>query len=163
MAPVSTTQILARRSRQLSCGAECVDWAIGKLEEGHDSPSLRILSGLTPPLNHFEIAALRERVLADLSPPELQLEDPVMAYVREMIATAIAEDRLMVRTFQQIAQLAIELEHPRDLQRFYNLYSAWEDLQRFQEQWYWDGADRSNIERIMRQEAEAFIAQGGVE
>jgi hypothetical protein len=129
------------------------------LEEGHDSPSLRILSGLTPPLNHFEIAALRERVLADLSPPELQLEDPVMAYVRELFATAIADDRLMVRTFQQIAQLAIQLEQPRDLQRFYNFYSAWEDLQYSEEQWYWDGADRSNIDGIMRREAEAFIAQ----
>ena len=162
MTPVSTTQILARRSRQLSCGAECVDWAIGMLEEGHDSPSLRILSGLTPPFNHFEIAALRERVLADLSPPELSLEDPVRAYVRELVATAIAEDRPMVRAFQQIAQLAIQLEHPRDLQRFYNLYFAWEDLQRSEEQWYWDGADRSNIDGIMRKEAEAFIAHGGV-
>lgn len=158
---VSTTQILARRHRELACGSECIEWAIGLLEEGCDSPSLRILSGLTPPLNHFEIAELRERVLADLSPPELSIADPVAAYVRQFVSTAITDDRPMATTFRQVAQLAIELEYPRELQVFYNLYFAWEDLQQSDEQWYWDGADRANIDRIMREEAAAFIARGG--
>lgn len=162
MPAVSTTQILARRVRELACGVECVDWAIGLLEEGHDSPSLRILSGLTPPLNHFEVADLRERVLADLSPPELLLSDPVTAYVRELVATAISEERPMFKTFHQVAQLAIELDYPRELQAFYNLSFAWEDLQHSEEQWYWDGATRVNIDQIMRDEAAAFVARGSV-
>jgi hypothetical protein len=159
--PVTTTQILARRARELTCGIECVDWAIGLIEQGYDSRSLRILSGLSAPLNHFEIADLRERVLADLSPPELQVSDPVTAYVRELVATAVAEERPMFRTFHQVAQLAIELGYPRELQAFYNLSFAWEDLQVSEEQWYWDGATRGNIDHIMREEAEAFVARGG--
>jgi hypothetical protein len=162
MHPLTTIQILARRARELACGMECVDWAIGLVEQGYDSPSLRMLSGLSPPLNHFEVADLRERVLADLSPPELQLSDPVTEYVRELVVSAVAEERPMFRTFHQVAQLAIELGYPRELQAFYNLSFAWEDLQISEEQWYWNGATRGNIDQIMREEAERFVARGGI-
>lgn len=84
MHPVTTLRILARQARELACGTECVDWAIGLLE------------------------------------------------------------------------------YPRELQAFYNLSFAWEDLQISEEQWYWAGAIRDNIDQIMREEAEAFVARGGV-
>ena len=65
-------------------GEECVDWAASMLEQGYDSTSLRILAGLSPPLNHFEVAELRDRVLSEIRPPELEIEDSINAYVAEI-------------------------------------------------------------------------------
>ncbi len=162
MKRVTTIQILARKARELSCGKECVEWAIGLLEDGLDSPSLRILGGFIPPFNHFEIAELRERVLLELSPPELSVSDPITAYVREFVASSLAVPGELVRTYQQVAQLAIELGYPHELQNFYNLHFAWEDLQQSEDQWYWQGANRGNIEQIMEEQAREFLARGGV-
>ena len=161
MPKVSTIQILARRTRELACGSECIDWAIGLLESGHDSPSLRILSGLTPPLNHFELSSLRDRVLEELRLPETDIQNPVSAYVSELVATALTEGASLVPVFAQLTQLAISLEYPRELMPFYNLHFAWEDLQHSDVQWYWDGATRNNIDRIMREQAEEFVARSG--
>ena len=54
---VSTTQILAKRALRRLCGEDCVEWAVGMLERGYDSRTLRIPAGTTPPFNHFELAS----------------------------------------------------------------------------------------------------------
>jgi hypothetical protein len=162
MTEVSTTEILARRSLRRSCGSECVEWAIGMLENNYDSKSLRILAGLAPPLNHFELAELRDRALAEIDPPELQIDDPVVAYLGELAKSALEGRRSLRDVFAEITDLAIELGYPRELQPFYNLHFAAEDLQHRDFQYYWKGATRENIVSIMREEAEKFIAARAV-
>jgi hypothetical protein len=49
------TEILADREMGRSAGEEVVAWAEGALAAGLDSPSLRILAGLTIPQNEFEV------------------------------------------------------------------------------------------------------------
>ena len=148
-----------RRHMERACGQECVDWAIGLLERGVESPSLLLLAGLTPPLNHFEIRALRERALEEIEPAELSIADPVMAYVIETVAAARWDADALRLAFDRITSLAIELGYPHDLRPFYNLHFAAEDLLRGDEQWYWPGATRENIDQIMRDEAEGFLAR----
>jgi hypothetical protein len=126
------------------------------LERGFDSRTLRVLAGITPPLNHFEIAELRDRALDEASPAEIAVADPVTSFVRELVADALAGRKALGPVFCEISQLAIELGYPRELQAFYNLRFAWEDLQISDVQWYWVGATRENIEQLMRDEAERF-------
>ena len=135
-----------------------MDWAIGMLERGYDSLTLRVLAGSAPPLNHFEIAELRDRALEETTPPELALEDPVTAFVREVAARSLSDDKELGPVFREISQLAIELGYPRELEPFYKLRFAWEDLQTSDEQRYWQGAMRENIEQLMRREAERFVS-----
>lgn len=158
MRNVSTIEILARRALQRPCGVECVEWAVGLLEQGRESKSVRVLAGMTPPLNHFEIADLRERVLFETQPPELQIEDPITEFVREIIQAALKSDLALHTAFALITDLAIELGYPSELQPFYNLFNAWDDLQYRAEQWYWNGATRENIDSLMREEARRFVA-----
>jgi hypothetical protein len=161
MREVSTTEVLARRFLQRACGIECVQWAIGMLERGYDSKSLRVLAGLAAPLNHFEVAHLRERVLSEHQPSELALRDPVMAYVAELARRALEGKRSLRDVFEEVTGLAIELGYPRELQPFYNIHFAAEDLQHRGIQWYWSGATRENIVSLMREEAQRFVENAG--
>jgi hypothetical protein len=156
--PPSTMQILALRALQRSSGEECVEWAVSLLERGRDSRSLRILAGMTPPLNHFELSDLRDRVLNELSPPELNDSDPVSGYIREIVGEALGKRRPLGEVFREVSELSIALGYPTELRSFYLLRFAWEDLQDSDDQWYWPGATRDNIEDIMLGEARRFVA-----
>ncbi len=161
MPTVTTTEILARRALQRASGQECVDWAIGMLEQGHSSRNLLMLAGLTPPLNHFEVSELRDRALAETNPSELSVGDPLRAFVAELLAGALRGERPVLEVVARIKDLSIELGYPRELGDFYLLYLAWEDLQHSDRQWYWDGATRENIEQLIREHAEKFVAAYG--
>lgn len=156
---VTTIEILMRRMLQRGCGRECVEWAIGMVEQGYESRPLFILAGLDSPLNHFEIAQLRDRVLEELRPPELLIDDPVNAYVAETLFDALYDRDALRGVFASVAQLATELGLPSDLQPVYLLHFAAEDLVDSDMQWYWDGATRQNIDALMREEARRFIAR----
>jgi hypothetical protein len=156
---VSTIEILARRKLECSCGQECVDWAIGMLERGFESRSLLMLAGMTPPLHHFEIRDLRDRALEEMGLPERHIEDPVTAYVVAMVSAALADVGALREVFATVARIAIETGYPNELMPFYLLHFAAEDLRHQDTQWYWPEANRTNIYRIMREEAERFVAK----
>lgn len=156
---VSTIEILARRKLEHSCGQECVDWAIGMLERGFESRSLLMLAAMTPPLHHFEIRDLRDRALEEMGLPERHLEDPVTAYVVAMVSAALSDVSALREVFATVAAIAIETGHPEELMPFYLLYFAAEAIERQSMQWYWPDANRTNIGRIMLEEAERFLAK----
>jgi hypothetical protein len=155
----TTLEILARRMLERESGQECVDWAIAMLEVGYESRSLLVLAGLTPPFNHFEVSSFRDRALQEIRPPELGIEDPVNAHVAEIVFEAIYDAGTLRDVFARVANLAIELGYPLDLQPFFNLHFAAQDLLHSDMQWYWPGATNDNIEEIMVQEARRFVAR----
>jgi hypothetical protein len=156
---VTTVEILARRALELTCGQECVDWAVGLLVEGQDSVHLRELAGALEPLYHFEVAALRDAALDELHIEPVSPADAVTMYARERLRAALAGNANLIDAIYFVSQLYIAHDDARALLDFYLLDNAYADL-RFQgEQWYWNGADRSNILEIMRQRAEEFVAE----
>lgn len=48
---------------------------------------------------------------------------------------------------------------PEEIQDFYLLHFASIDLQQYESQYYWPGADRSNIELIMRNRTIRFLQE----
>lgn len=155
----TTTEILARRMLERECGQECVDWAIGMLERGYDSTALRVLAGLTPPFSHYEVCSLRDRALGETRAAELAIEDPINAWVAEIAYESTHDTGGLRVIFGRVAHLAMELGHPADLEPFFLLHFAAEDLIGSEMQWYWPGATKDNIDEIMVQEAQRFIAQ----
>ena len=56
-------RFLAEKSLQVTCGQQCVDWAIGMLATRENRHFLLRLAGMLPPFNHFELAeSTRPRV-----------------------------------------------------------------------------------------------------
>lgn len=156
---VTTAHLLSDLALQETCGQQCVEWAIGMLESGHESHSLLRLAGMLPPYNHFEIAALTDRALNELHVNRKPPVDAALAYAAELLGSALAGEIDIVLANSTVAELSIALDYQRELSDFTMLYWAHKDLQYGDVQWYWDGATCDNIREIMRQRAEEFLAK----
>jgi hypothetical protein len=64
--PPSTKEILAYRTPNRVVDERWVDWAVSMLEQGYDTPHLRVLAGESPPFNQFEMVALADRAFEEL-------------------------------------------------------------------------------------------------
>ena len=155
---VSTTRILAMKALERRCGQECVDWAIGLLEQGASTRSLGMLAGMMPPFNPFEMADLRDRVLEQLGIAELRREEAVVAYARELAADALADRRGPYELLHELSELCVAEGYLRELYNCYLLSNAWEDLLARGIQWYWTGATLDNIESLARYELMGLAA-----
>jgi hypothetical protein len=76
-----------------------------------------------------------------------------------MVSVVFHDAGALRDVFSQVATLAVEFDYRPELMPFYNLHYAAEDLRSSDTQWYWPAATRANIEQIMQQEAERFVAR----
>src|SRR6266513_1488419 len=136
----TTAAIQAWRALRRPPDQRWVDWAVRLLTQGADTPGLRILAGLLPPLDYFEATKLVDRTLMELAISPLDTSSAVEAYTAELLA-----------------QLCIETSYRRDLMKFYLLRNARDDLTHRDIQHYWAGAGRSNIDGIVREEAQRWL------
>ena len=139
---MTTARILAEKAFQETCGQQCVDWAIGLLESGHDSPHLRQLAGMLPTYNHFEMAALRDRTIEELKFAEVTPTVAIREYAAEVLRYALHGDLDVIEALKVVADLCVANDYAPDLMDFYRLYYAHIDLQGGGMQWYWNGAMR---------------------
>ena len=161
MKRITTARIRAMRSLGGALGQECVDWDAYLLEDGHDGRSLRILVGLTPPLNAFEVAERRDAALSELGFIPLDSGDPVRDYAREILMEGLHGKISMSAALSLVSDLCMATNHRSDLTDFYLLHYAEADLREAEIQFYWNGATRANIASIVRERALAFVAATG--
>jgi hypothetical protein len=158
MGAPSTTEILARRTLDSACGQEVVDWAISMLEDGQETRHVLLLAATAPPFNEFELARLRDLSLEELGVDAAPAGDPVISYAAELLDEGLAGRREMFSALSLVKDLCIAREYLPELFDFYLLWNAADDLRTYEDQRYWGGATRENIDRIIRDRAQAFIA-----
>jgi hypothetical protein len=128
---------------------DCVDWAVEAMCRGEDSPNLRILAGLTPPLSAFEVRDYASRALRELEIEIPQGADAISAYARDLVEDIVKSPEMMQRNLRILCAMCIAEDYQKDIYDFYMLRWAYDDLQQAEVQWYWEGADRSNIQMIV--------------
>ena len=153
----TTAAIQAWRALNRPPDERWVDWAVRLLTQGADTPGLRILAGLLPPLDYFEATKLVDRTLIELAISPLDTSSAVEAYTAELLAELLRHPDVIGDVLGELAQLCIETSYSRDLMKFYLLRNARDDLTHRDMQHYWAGADRSNIDGIVRQEAQRWL------
>jgi hypothetical protein len=156
---VSTERILAEKALRKTCGQQCVDWAVGMLERGLDTPHLLRLAAMLPPHNHFELANLRDRALDELTITDISQSEAITAYAKDILRTALENATNIIDAVAEVSQLCIASDYHRPIFDFFLLDNAYDELQSQMVQWYWDGATAENIVSLMRQRAEEFIGQ----
>lgn len=156
---VSTTKVQLDKALQNTCGGDCVDWAIGMLVQGRDTPNLTRLAAQLPPFNHFELCSLRDQVLEELCISNQSLSELALNYSCECIRSALNDDIELIEAVATVADIYISCDYFKPLSRFYLLHFAREDLLISDTQWYWDGADQTNILSIIKEQAESFLAE----
>lgn len=161
MSTITTARILADRVFDQPCGDECVDWATSMLEQGRTGRCLEMLAGMSPPFNHFEIADFRDRALHELGLNDISESTAVNSYSAEQLRQALAGEVDIGAALRVIKDLYIASNYQKELYDFYLLYFAYTDLQEYEEQHYWNEANRGNIISIIRDRAEAFFKSTG--
>ncbi|RLS44094.1 MAG: hypothetical protein DWH81_01440 [Planctomycetota bacterium] len=157
MAKVSTACIQTRKITQKTCGQECVEWAIGLLEDGHDSHYLRLLIGMSPPFNHFEVASYRDGLLKELGFNKFDPAAWICEYSREQMQKVLKGELDLIETLQEVSFLHESNGYIRGIQNFYLLLIAYEELNELSQQWTWPGATLENIHSIIQAEMKKYV------
>jgi hypothetical protein len=118
-----------------------------------------MLAGMTPPFNHFEMADLRDRALRELGLTSISRSQGLRIYAAEIAQDAVSGRAELLSTLHELSRLCIDEEYAPELQDFYLLYFAWDDLLTSHEQWYWPGATLDNIAGIAQETLLRFIAE----
>jgi hypothetical protein len=155
--PLNTRAIQGARVLNYGPDQRWVDWAASLLVEGADTPGLRVLAGLLPPFNAFEVTQLLDRTLDELGAPVLMQEEAPAAYAYPLVAELMQNPESTDEMLEQLSQLCIATDHPSALMPFYLLHHARCDLVVQGHQHYWDGADRSNIDQLVQDEARRWL------
>jgi hypothetical protein len=138
---------------------DCVDWAVDAMCCGEDSPSLRILAGFTPPLSTFEVRDYASKALRELNIEIPQGAEAISAYARDLVEEIIKTPETMQRNLRILCDMCIAEDYQKDIYDFYMLRWAYDDLQQEEIQWYWNGADRSNIHEIILNRCRTWLEE----
>ena len=150
MKPVKTTaEILAFKVLNRDIDKAWVDWAVDMLMAGYDSEHLTILAGESEPFNQFQMQELADKVLAELQLDYSDKDQTIKNYACYLIDKSLNGELDNFKVLDILKDICIELDYKKYLYDFYSLYFAKDDLSYSENQWYWDGATRDNIEKII--------------
>ena len=126
-----------------------VDWADEAIVAGFDSQSLRILAGLQQPYDELEINRLSTKAFIELNIIPLKVESCISYYITTILRQTLDGKLTQKQTLLKLMQLYLATHHEKSLKDFYLLYHAASDLETSKDQWYWKGANRKNIAKII--------------
>jgi hypothetical protein len=147
--PPRTYEIQAGYLLGLQVLQDWVDWAAEAIVAGYDSQSLRILAGLEPPFDDQEINRLSNKAFIELNIVPPKRESCVPYYIAPILHQT-SEGRLTQKeALVKLKDLCLATNYEKPLMDFYLLYFASSDLETSEVQWYWKGANRDNIAKII--------------
>ena len=114
----------------------------------YETEHLIELAGIAKPYNQFELKELTDKVFEELNLDYTNQDNVVNDYVRYLAMEVLNVNRELLNFLREIKNLCIALDYDSKIYDFYSLYFAKEDLNYDTVQWYWDGADRNNIDKI---------------
>jgi len=149
MKPVeSTYEILLWKFLNKSVDEKWSNWALEMMMVGFDTEYLVQLAGIDKPYNYFELSDLTDKVFKELKLDYTNRDKVVNNYVTYLCKEVLNSNRGLLKTLREIKDLCIALDYDNKIYGFYSLYFAKEDLNYSSVQWYWEGADKSNIDTI---------------
>lgn len=154
---ISTYRILMKKAFNEDIDENWVEWALEMMQAGYESDNLYILAGITKPYNQFELQELTDKVIADLNLETSDKSLTIRNYVYYILSTTINEPSKYLSTLREVKDICIDLDMEKEYIDFYLLYFAKDDLNESENQWYWDGADRNNIDDIIKEKFQEYI------
>jgi hypothetical protein len=150
MKPVKKTfEVLALKALNRKVDRTWVDWAIDMLVAGYDTEHLAILAGEKEPFNQFQMYDLTNKVLEELQLDYSNMERTIKNYACYLIDMSLDNELDAFTALNILKDICIEFDHEKCLYEFYLLYFAKDGLIHSENQWYWDGATRENIDGII--------------
>ena len=144
----TTYEIIAWKCLGKSVDKEWSDWATELIKAGFETEHIVELAGIGKPYNQFELKVLTDRVFEELNLDFNNKDKILKNYVSFLCEQVLNSKRDLLKSLRAIRNICIELDYDKSIYDFYSLYNAKEDLNYSEVQWYWNGADRENIDEI---------------
>jgi hypothetical protein len=154
---LSTYKILKEKACNADIDESWIEWAMEMIQAGYETDSLYQLAGISKPFNQFELHDLANKVLTDLHLDYSDKRKTVTNYVYFLAKSNLSNTDNYFNVLKEFRDIYYELDMDSELQYFALLYWAKEDLLYDDYQHYWDGADRTNIDKIIKENFELFI------
>jgi len=156
---LSTYKILKAKAFNSDIDESWVDWAIEMMEAGYESDSLYQLAGTLKPYNQFELQVLTTQVLKDLQLDFSDKRKALKNYVYYLITSNLDKPENYYRVLGELRDIYYELDMDVEYQDLALLYWAKDDLLYADYQHYWEGANKGNIDTIIKDKFELLKRQ----
>jgi len=156
---LSTYRILKEKACNADINESWAEWAIEMMQVGYEAISLYQLAGISKPFNQFELQDLTKEVLEDLKLDYSDKRKTTKNYVYYLINSNINKPDNYFEVLKELTEIYYELDMDREFQNFSLLYWAKDDLIYENYQHYWEGANRSNIDKIIKEQFEIYITE----
>lgn len=153
----STYEIIAWKFFNRSVDEKWAEWAVEMMMAGFETESLPMLALLERPYNQFELKELTDRILDELGLSNQSKDTVVYNYASYLVCLGIGGERDISSVLSSLKAMYYALDSDSDLLNFYLLSYAKEDLAFSEVQYYWDGADRSNIDEVIVNEFREWL------
>jgi len=154
---ISTYKILKEKACNADINESWIKWAIEMMEAGFEVDSLYELAGISKPFNQFELHDLTDKVLDDLNLEYSNKEKVIKNYAYYLIKSNAENQNMYFEVLKEFRDIYYELDMDTEYQYFALLYWAKEDLDTADVQWYWDGANKTNINKIIKEQFNLWI------
>jgi hypothetical protein len=134
-----------------------IDCAESLLENNYNTTNICILAGLTKPFNFFEIKKIILNVKNDLGIPEYKINKAAVFYSYHLIEE-ISNGIDVINNLKIVANLSISNEYLSEIFNFAELYWAYDDLLYSDNQYYWEGMNKSNYLDIIINVAKEWLS-----
>jgi hypothetical protein len=134
-----------------------VDWAIEMIEAGYTSSNLYELAGITRPYDQVYLRHLTDKIFIDLGLEFTDKETAKRNYVSYIISKNLDNPNNYLETLLELKNIYLDSNYEKGYGDFYLLYFAKYDLTNYEDQFYWIGADRENIDNIIKEQFQNFI------
>ena len=157
----STAEILTFKMLGRNVDKSWIDWAYDMLCAGFETESLLMLAGETAPYNQFELQPLTDKVFNELNLTWNDSEQVYRNYIGYLITMTLDGKMKPLNVLEIIKDLYIEDDYEPLLRDFYMLYYAYDDLTYSEQQWYWNGATRENIDDVTSKYFKEWLEKHG--
>lgn len=156
---LSTYKILKAKAFNENIDETWIDWALEMIEAGYESENLYMLAGETKPYNQFSLQDLTTKVLKDLKLDYSDKDVVIKEYVYYLISNSVDRPETYYKTLRELKNICIGLDMDSQYMDFYILYFAKQDLLVDEVQWYWEGANRENIEQVISEQFKSWLIE----
>jgi hypothetical protein len=156
---LSTYRILKEKACNADIDESWAEWAIEMMQVGYEVDSLYQLAGISKPYNQFELQDLTNKVLEDLQLDYSDKRKTTKNYIYYLIISNIDKPNNYSEVLKEFTDIYYEFNMDSEFQDLALLYWAKDDLIYEDHQHYWDGANRSNIDKIIKAQFELYIKE----
>lgn len=154
---LKTYKILKDKACNADIDESWVEWAIEMMQEGYEVESLYQLASISKPYNQFELQDLTKQVLKDLQLDYSNKPKAIYDYTYYLMKSNLNDSENYHNVLEKCINIYYELDMDNEFQDLMLLYWAKNDLLYSDSQHYWEGADKTNIDGIIKEQFEFYI------